>query len=112
MLGLKVPDDARGCLQDIHWSHGAFGYFPTYTLGNLNAAQLMRRAAEDVPALATELRAGKYSSLLAWLRKKVHRPGQRYDPQELMRRATGETTQGAHHLEHLRQKFLRAGSPE
>src|SRR5262245_25207680 len=106
LLGLKVPDDARGCLQDIHWSHGAFGYFPTYTLGNLNAAQLIRRAAQDAPALPTELRAGKYATLLAWLREKVHQPGQRYDPQELMRRATGEMTQGAHHLEHLRRKFV------
>jgi len=106
MLGLKVPDDARGCLQDIHWSLGAFGYFPTYTLGNLNAAQLMRRAAQDSPALRTELRAGKYSTLLGWLREKIHQPGQRHEPQELMRRATGETTQGTHHLEYLRRKFL------
>jgi carboxypeptidase Taq len=106
MLGLKVPDDARGCLQDIHWSIGAFGYFPTYTLGNLNAAQLMRRATQDLPQLETELRSGNYQGLLGWLRGKVHEPGQRYDPQELMRHATGEATHAQHHLQYLRGKFL------
>jgi carboxypeptidase Taq len=106
MFALKVPDDARGCLQDIHWSLGAFGYFPTYTLGNLNASQLMRRAVADRPALPAELAAGKYETLLGWLRTKVHEPGQRFEPQELMRRATGEPTQARHHLEYLRRKFV------
>jgi len=106
-FGLKVPDDARGCLQDIHWSLGAFGYFPTYTLGNLNAAQLMRRAASDLPGLDAELRSGKYQGLLGWLREKIHAPGQRHDPQDLMRRATGEETRARHHLEYLREKFLK-----
>jgi carboxypeptidase Taq len=106
MLGLKVPNDARGCLQDIHWSIGAFGYFPTYTLGNLNAAQLMRRAEQDLPKLNAELRSGNYQDLLGWLREKVHESGQRHDPQALMRHATGETTQAQHHLQYLRHKFL------
>jgi len=106
MFDLKVPDDARGCLQDIHWSLGAFGYFPTYTLGNLNAAQLSGRATQDLPKLDAELCSGNYQSLLGWLRARIHEPGQRYDPQELMRRATGETTQAQHHLEYLREKFL------
>jgi carboxypeptidase Taq len=107
MLGLKVPDDARGCLQDIHWSLGAFGYFPTYTLGNLNASQLMQRAVTDTPGLDSDLRSGNYQSLLGWLREKIHEPGQRHDPQELMRRATGEAPQAKYHLEYLRAKFLR-----
>ena len=106
MFGLKVPDDARGCLQDIHWSLGAFGYFPTYTLGNLNAAQLMRRAAADTTGLDSDLRSGNYLKLLGWLREKIHVSGQRHDPQELLRRATGEPTQAQHHLEYLRRKFL------
>lgn len=106
MLGLKVPDDARGCLQDIHWSLGAFGYFPTYTLGNLNASQLMRRAATDTPGLDSDLRSGNYCRLLGWLREKIHGSGQRFDPQELMRRATGEETQAKHHLDYLRHKFI------
>jgi carboxypeptidase Taq len=108
LFGLKVPDDARGCLQDIHWSLGAFGYFPTYTLGNLNAAQLMRRATADLPELTPQLREGRYQSLLGWLQEKVHCQGQRHAPSELMRRATGEATEAGHHLACLREKFGRA----
>ncbi|HEV2393308.1 MAG TPA: carboxypeptidase M32 [Verrucomicrobiae bacterium] len=106
MLGLKITRDSDGCLQDIHWSMGSIGYFPTYTLGNLNAAQLMRRAMADNPNLESALAQGQYQTLLAWLRQKVHRHGLRYLPQELMQQATGETTQTAHHLEYLRAKFL------
>ena len=107
-FGLTVPDDARGCLQDIHWSLGSMGYFPTYTLGNLNASQLMRRAAQDLPGLHAELGQGRYAGLLQWLREKIHHPGQRHEPQALMRHATGETTQSHYHFEYLRSKF--AGS--
>jgi carboxypeptidase Taq len=105
MFGLKVPNDADGCLQDIHWSIGSLGYFPTYTLGNLNAAQLMQRAAQENPALDRELARGEYGNLLQWLRTKVHRPGSRHTPPELMKRATGEPTQSAYHLDYLRKKF-------
>lgn len=107
-LGLKVPDDAHGCLQDIHWSIGTMGYFPTYTLGNLNAAQLMRQAITDQPSLEAELGRGEYGTLLAWLRDKVHRHGMRHHPQELMRLATGKSTDSAAHLENLREKFVNA----
>src|SRR5262249_43731139 len=106
MLGLKVPDDARGCLQDIHWSLGAFGYFPTYTLGNLNAAQLMTKAGRELPSQAADLRAGRYAGLPSELRAKIHTQGQRWLPPELMRRTTGETTAARYHLEFLRGKFL------
>lgn len=106
LLGLTVPDDSRGCLQDIHWSMGSLGYFATYTLGNLNAAQLMRAARRDLPSLENDLASGQYSNLLDWLRKNIHAPGRTLYPQELMRRATGETTQAHYHLEHLRAKFL------
>ena len=106
LFGLKVAKDSDGCLQDIHWSQGDLGYFPTYTLGNLNAAQLMRRAALDLPALDTQLARGEYQTLLGWLREKVHRQGLRYLPQDLMRHATGESTTTTHHLEYLRKKFL------
>jgi carboxypeptidase Taq len=106
LFGLKVPDDARGCLQDIHWSLGAFGYFPTYTLGNLNAAQLMDAAAKQVPGLSQELAMGNYGNLLQWLRAKVHGTGQRFTPQEMMQAATGAPTQSEAHLAALRGKFL------
>ena len=104
-FGLKVAKDADGCLQDIHWSIGLLGYFPTYTLGNLNAAQLMRRAHKDCQALATELARGEYGALLGWLREKVHRHGMKYPPQELMRLATGECMKSAAHLAALRKKY-------
>jgi carboxypeptidase Taq len=105
LFGLAVPDDARGCLQDIHWSVGLIGYFPTYTLGNLNAAQLFRRALSDVPGLAGELAAGRYDQLLAWLRAKVHRHGECLPPSELMTVATGGPTRAEYYLTGLREKF-------
>ena len=105
MIGLDVPNDALGCLQDIHWSMGDLGYFPTYTLGNLNAAQLFTRAQQSLPGLTTLLGQGEYQLLLNWLRSNVHIHGSRYLPQDLMRRATGEETSARHHLEYLRHKF-------
>lgn len=106
LLGLTVPNDAQGCLQDIHWSMGSLGYFATYTLGNLNAAQLMQAARRNLPSLDSDLATGQYAGLLSWLRAKIHTPGRTWDPQELMRLATGEPTQTHYHLEHLRAKFL------
>ncbi|HEX5223430.1 MAG TPA: carboxypeptidase M32 [Verrucomicrobiae bacterium] len=108
LCGLKVTRDSDGCLQDIHWSIGVLGYFPTYTLGNLNAAQLMHRALAEQGALAGELARGEYSGLLRWLRAKVHHAGSRQRPQELMQRATGESTRTRYHLDYLRQKFVKA----
>lgn len=104
-FGLTVPDDARGCLQDVHWSEGLIGYFPTYTLGNLNAAQLFRRALAELPGLDADLAAGGYGPLLGWLRSKIHQPGQRLLPRELMTAATGEPTNAKYHLAALREKF-------
>ncbi len=105
MFGLKVAKDADGCLQDIHWAIASIGYFPTYTLGNLNAAQLMRRAATDNPGLSGELERGEYKPLLSWLREKIHRHGSRHKPRELIRLATGEPTGIHDHVEYLRAKF-------
>ncbi|MGC3958827.1 MAG: carboxypeptidase M32 [Verrucomicrobiota bacterium] len=105
MFGLKVARDADGCLQDIHWAIGLIGYFPTYTLGNLNAAQLMHRAKQDNPALESDLASGEYGNLLKWLREKVHQAGSRHTPSELIKHATGEATQSKYHLDYLRKKF-------
>src|SRR5262249_30934347 len=105
-FGLKVPNDAQGCLQDIHWSLGSLGYFPTYTLGNLNASQLFQRAAQDQPGLEARIKRGDYRALLTWLRERIHRQGQRSKPQDLMRAATGEPTQARYHLQYLRRKFV------
>ncbi len=107
-LGLRVPDAARGCLQDIHWSSGSFGYFPTYTLGNLNASQLMATVRKKFPQIDDELTLGNYEPLLLWLRKNVHAHGQTFTPQQLMIQATGEPTNPAHHLAYLRKKYLES----
>ena len=104
-LGLQVPDDARGCLQDVHWSCGLIGYFPTYTLGNLNAAQLFRRAQADLPGLTGELARGEYAGLLGWLRTKIHEQGERYLPGQLIEQATGEPLCADYYLAGLREKF-------
>jgi carboxypeptidase Taq len=88
-LGVEVPNDAVGVLQDVHWSGGDIGYFATYALGNLIGAQLWERARSDLPDLDAELAAGDGSSLRAWLGEHVHRFGRTYPPRELVRRATG-----------------------
>jgi carboxypeptidase Taq len=104
-FGIKVPDNRRGCLQDIHWSIGCFGYFPTYTLGNLNSAQLYRAALEQNPSLHAALAAGDYVLLLNWLRKNVHELGQTYRSRELIEKVTGAPTQVQPHLDYLRSRI-------
>ena len=105
IFGIPVPDDARGCLQDTHWSLGLFGYFPTYTLGNLNAAQLYAAAAGQDAQMVTELAHGNYTRLLAWMREKIHRHGRRYSPPELIVRATGEPLRATYFLDYLKGKY-------
>jgi carboxypeptidase Taq len=105
LFGLKVPNDRVGVLQDIHWSLGALGYFPTYSLGNLNAAQLMHRASTDISGLNESLARGEYAPLLDWLRTKIHRQGQRYLPNDLIARATGEPPKAKYRIEYLRAKY-------
>lgn len=106
LFGLKVPDDARGCLQDIHWSFGGIGYFPTYTLGNLYAAQLMEAVRREFgPGLDDDFRRGDFARLKGWLTQNVHRHGQRYRARELCQRATGAPLSSKPFLAHLREKF-------
>ena len=88
-LGITPPDDARGCLQDIHWAAGLVGYFPTYTLGNLYAAQLRDRADSDLGGLDALIARGNFAPLLDWLRAGIHRQGQRLDAGTLIERAVG-----------------------
>ena len=105
IFGLPVPDDARGCLQDTHWALGLIGYFPTYTLGNLNSAQLYAAAASHDPAMVNELAVGQYGRLLGWMREKIHRHGRRYSPPELIERATGEPLRATYFLDYLKGKY-------
>ncbi len=104
-LGLNVPDDAQGCLQDIHWSHGSMGYFPTYALGNLYAAQLFEQIEEDCPALWQDVEAGQFGGFLGWLREHVHRYGRRKVATEIVHAATGEDPSPAPYLSYLEGKY-------
>jgi carboxypeptidase Taq len=105
LFGLNVKSDRDGCLQDVHWSFGLIGYFPTYSLGNINAAQLFQAAMKD-STVATDLEEGRYESLLAWLREHIHRHGTHHLPADLIRRATGERPRPEYLLNHLRDRYL------
>jgi carboxypeptidase Taq len=105
VLGVSPANDAEGCLQDGHWSAGLIGYFPTYALGNLFAAQLMERATADLGDLDKALARGDFAGLLGWLREKVHRPGSRYPSAKLIEDVTG-TPPGVRPLaDQLRRKY-------
>ena len=106
LLGIVPPDDARGCLQDIHWYDGAFGYFPSYTLGAMAAAQLMKAARRAVPGLDAALARGDLSPLLGWLRVNVHGQGSRLGFNDLLRAATGKPLDPADFQAHLTTRYL------
>jgi len=104
-LGVRPDTDSTGCLQDIHWSHGNFGYFPTYSLGSVLAAQLYAHVEADVDDLAGHVAAGEFAPLHDWLGEHVHRYGCRYTTPELIEEATGEAYTADYFLEHAREKF-------
>jgi carboxypeptidase Taq len=104
-LGVTPPDDAKGVLQDIHWSGGAIGYFSTYALGNLVSAQLWEKINKDIRDLDDQIRKGNFSELLAWLRKNIHQHGQKYGPQELVERVTGSRITPEPYVRYLTQKY-------
>ncbi len=104
-FNLTPPNDAAGCLQDIHWSAGLFGYFPTYTLGNLYAAQFMEQARTDVGGLEDQFRRGEFGALKQWLNAKIHRHGQHYRAPELCRQVTGKPLSHQALIRHLRTKY-------
>jgi carboxypeptidase Taq len=106
LLGLTPPDHARGCLQDIHWFFGIFGYFPSYTMGAITAAQLYRSAVAQVPTIPSGIAAGDFTPLVGWLRDQVHRQGSRWSSPELLERATGSPLDIAHYKAHLHERYL------
>jgi carboxypeptidase Taq len=108
LLGIRPPDDAQGCLQDIHWYDGAFGYFPSYTLGAMAAAQLMQAAREQVPGLDEAFGRGDLSLLLAWLRVHVHGVGSRLGFNAILEGATGRKLDPLAFQAHLRRRYLNA----
>jgi carboxypeptidase Taq len=106
LLGAIPPDDRLGCLQDIHWPAGAFGYFPSYTMGAVAASQLFRAATERKPEIRARLAYGDFRPLLAFLGERVHGQGSRWSTQELLERATGSPLDAGAFLDHLRRRYL------
>jgi carboxypeptidase Taq len=104
-LGVIPPNNAKGVLQDIHWSFGGFGYFSTYALGNIISAQLWEKINQDIPDLSDQIRTGKFETLLGWLRTKIHTHGRKFEPQELVQKVTGSKIDPAPYVRYLRQKY-------
>ncbi|KKT80970.1 MAG: hypothetical protein A3B99_01475 [Candidatus Yanofskybacteria bacterium RIFCSPHIGHO2_02_FULL_44_12b] len=104
-LGIEVPSDSLGVLQDVHWSGGSIGYFPTYTLGNLYSAQFYGAAKRDILNLEEEIASGHFGNLLSWLRKNIHIHGRLYSADELVQRATGEKLSSKYFIDYITQKY-------
>jgi carboxypeptidase Taq len=103
-LGIAVPDDAHGVLQDVHWSGGAIGYFPTYTLGNVMSLQIWERVREDVPDLDERIERGEFGPLRDWLRERLHRHGRKFTPAETLERVVGGPIETGPYLRYLKEK--------
>lgn len=105
-MGISAKDDNTGVLQDVHWGHGSFGYFPTYSLGSFYAAQFYAQAEKDISKLGKKLSKGNTAPLLTWLRENIHQHGRRYEADELCNRVTGESLNVDHFLKYASDKFL------
>jgi len=106
LLGIAPTNDREGCLQDIHWYDGVWGYFPTYTLGALIAAQLFEAAREAIPDLLETITQGEFAPLLSWLREWVHKKGSLLSTAELVESATGQPLGTASFERHLHHRYL------
>jgi carboxypeptidase Taq len=104
-LGIDVPSDAVGCLQDVHWSHGSIGYFPTYSLGSFYAAQFFDAAKRDIPTLREDIGNGKLLGLREWLRENIHQYGMIFSADELCKRVTGESLNFSHFMNYAKEKY-------
>lgn len=105
LLGISPKKDAEGCLQDIHWSMGSFGYFPTYTLGNIYAAQLFETFEKEFPLWKNEVENGNLLFIREWLRENIHRHGMQYQGKELIKRITGKEVSELPYLNYLKGKY-------
>lgn len=104
-LGVVPPNDAKGVLQDVHWSGGSIGYFSTYALGNLVSAQLWEKIEKDIKGLDEKFRKGDFSELLGWLHKNIHQYGRKFEPQTLMLNVTGSKITPAPYVRYLKKKY-------
>ena len=105
LLGITPPSDSEGVLQDVHWSMGGFGYFPTYSLGNLYSAQLFKAMQEELPDVEGDLEKGDFKQVLNWLRTNIHGCGRLYPAGVLCRRVTGEALNPDFFMDYLENKY-------
>ena len=105
LLGIRPPDDRLGCLQDIHWYDGAWGYFATYTMGAMAAAQLFAAAKRELPDIPEGISRGDFSHLIGWMRKNLHAKASSASTDELMIQATGEPLETASFKAHLQARY-------
>ena len=106
-LNIDVPSDSKGVLQDIHWSHGSFGYFPTYTIGSFYAAQFYNQASIEIVDLDSKIENGETKELLKWLREKIHKHGEKYDAKDLCKRITGEELNFTYFMNYAKNKYSK-----
>jgi len=104
-FGITPPDDSLGCMQDVHWSAGLMGYFPTYALGNLYAAQFFAKALEDLPNMYENFAKGEFGELKKWLNENIHAHGQRYPAEKLVELVTGKPLSHAPEMKYLNEKY-------
>ena len=104
-LGVNVPDDNMGFLQDIHWSHGSIGYFPTYSIGSLYAAQFFNQIQKDTSGLDGSIQQGDTSQILTWLRTNIHQHGQRYSALDLCKMLTEDSLNAEHFIRYVKAKY-------
>lgn len=104
-IGISSPDDKQGILQDVHWSHGLFGYFPTYSLGSFYAAQFFEQAGKDINGLQAQIENGELANLLQWLRKHIHQYGRRYRSEELCQKTTGRGLDFTSFMNYINNKY-------
>ncbi|MGK9254267.1 carboxypeptidase M32 [Paenibacillus humicus] len=106
-LGITPANDTEGVLQDVHWSFGGFGYFPSYSLGNLYAAQLLNTILREKPDFYADIEAGRFEGIQEWLKDKIHRHGKLYTPEQLIRQVTGEDLKADYLVDYLEEKYSR-----
>ncbi|HOB15772.1 MAG TPA: carboxypeptidase M32 [Defluviitoga sp.] len=104
-LGIVPPNNSLGVLQDVHWSNGSFGYFPSYMLGNLYAAQLFSKLKQDIPSYSSDLEKGEATSIINWLKDNIHQYGKMVEPQELIYRVTGEKLNPKYFVDYITNKY-------
>ena len=106
-IGLTPPNDRLGCLQDVHWSEGYIGYFPTYAIGSILAAQVGKALERELGLIEELVKEGRFGDIARWLGERIHRWGATYPPKELVRRALGESLNPRYFLEYLKRKYLK-----